>query len=118
MRKLMILVLVVALSGGWLAAASLAGKWSVTANTSYGQSYYLTLNLTEANGKLSGKMTTPDGGEVELQNLKQEGDQLTFEVWIAGSGYSVKAKATGADAMTGTWEGGGDNGTVAAKRAD
>lgn len=116
MHKFLIPVLILGLASGWLAAASLAGKWEVVANSSYGQSYYLTMTLAEVNGKLAGRVTTPDGGEVELQNLKHEGDQLSFEVWIAGSSYAVKAQVSG-DAMSGTWQGGGDSGTVTAKRS-
>jgi hypothetical protein len=98
------------------AAASLAGRWEVTSSTSYGETYYFNLVMTETNGQLAGRLTLPDGSEVELQNVILEANQLSFEVWIQGTGYTVQAKVEG-DALSGTWQGGGDSGPVRATRA-
>ncbi len=98
------------------AASSLAGRWEVTSSTSYGDTYHLTLIMSESEGKLAGRLILPDGNEVELQNVKLDGDQLTFEVWIQGSSYAVQTKVEG-DTLTGTWQGGGDSGKVQARKA-
>mgnify|MGYP000145830987 CR=1 FL=1 len=96
--------------------ASPAGKWDVVAETAYGETYRLALTLTESDGKLGGTLTTPDGGTVQLQNVRLEGSNLTFEISLGGSLYTVESKIEN-DEITGTWKGGGDSGTVAAKRA-
>jgi hypothetical protein len=96
------------------ALAGVAGDWDVTAETSWGEAYSLTLSLAEDGGKITGTLLTPEG-KSDLQNVKLEGNTLSFEVWVSGSVYTVKAEVDG-DQMTGTWSGGGDNGTVKAKR--
>jgi hypothetical protein len=94
--------------------AELEGDWAVVSESSYGETYHLRLTLKEVDGELSGTLGTPEG-PVDLRNIQLQGDELTFEVWIAGSSYSVQAKVDG-DEMTGTWRGGGDTGTVKARK--
>ena len=106
-----LLVVLGVMGSAW---AGVAGDWDVTAETSWGESYSLTLSLVEDGGKISGTLLTPEGRS-DLQNVKLEGSTLSFEVWVSGSAYTVKAEVEG-DQMTGTWSGGGDSGTVKAAR--
>lgn len=96
--------------------ASPAGKWNVVAKTAYGETYRLALTLTESDGELSGTLTTPEGGTVQLRNVRLEGADLTFELSMGGTVYQVEARIQ-EDEITGTWEGGGDSGSLTATRA-
>ncbi|HWQ53168.1 MAG TPA: hypothetical protein VN442_05750 [Bryobacteraceae bacterium] len=101
---------------GTASAADVTGKWNVTATSPSGsRQYNLTLDLKEEAGKLSGTMSGPDGA-VALQDVKLEGDQLTYTV-PAGSGYKIKM--TLADgSMKGTYTGNdGVTGPAVATRA-
>lgn len=114
MLKMTALPLAILLFLGVPLYAGLVGDWDIVSESSYGETYHLKLSLKEVDGELSGTLNTPEG-PTELRNIQRQDDELTFEVWIAGSAYSVKAKVDG-DEMTGTWRGGGDTGTVKAKK--
>jgi len=114
MRKYHIAFLFIVLLTMGSVWAGVAGDWDVIAETSWGETYRLTLTLADDGGKITGSLLTPEG-RTDLENVKLEGNTLTFEVWVAGSSYTVKAEV-GENEMNGTWSGGGDNGTVKAKR--
>ncbi|GAB4233673.1 MAG: hypothetical protein Kow00109_06460 [Acidobacteriota bacterium] len=115
-RWSLLLLACLAIGGGTAWAADVTGKWTAEAKTSWGETYVLTLTLEQADGGLKGRLETPDGGAFVLENVKLEGDQLSFDVEVNYTKYHVEATVDG-DRMEGRWEGGGDSGTVTATRS-
>jgi hypothetical protein len=89
------------------------GIWDVVASTPDGPMPSV-MTVTKAEGKLK--------AEIELGGTKRpvsdetlEGDVLKLKVEYEGVVYALQGKVAG-DAMEGTWEGGGNFGTLTAKR--
>lgn len=89
------------------------GIWDVVASTPDGPMPSV-MTVTKADSKLK--------AEIELGGTKRlvsdealEGDVLKLKVEYEGVVYALQAKIAG-DAMEGTWEGGGNSGTLTAKR--
>lgn len=89
------------------------GIWDVVASTPDGPIPSV-MTVTKAEGKLK--------AEIELGGTKRpvsdetlEGDVLKLKVEYEGVVYALQGKVAG-DAMEGTWEGGGNSGTLTAKR--
>ena len=100
----------VAASAGEKAAL---GTWDIVASTPDGPLPSV-MTVTRAEGKLK--------AEIELGGLKRtvsdetlEGDVLKLKVDYEGVVYAIQGKIAG-EAMEGTWEGGGNSGSLAAKR--
>jgi hypothetical protein len=110
-------LLVLALAAGALALAAdaptVVGTWDIVAST--------------PNGDLPSVMTvkTVEGqpkAEIEIEGVKRtvsgeklEGSVFSMNVEYDGTMYSVEAKIDG-DTMEGNWSGGGNSGTLKAKR--
>jgi len=89
------------------------GTWDVVASTPDGPMPSV-MSVTRAEGKLK--------AEVELDGVKRtvsdetfEGDVLKLKVQYEGVIYAIQGKVAG-EAMEGTWAGGGNSGTLTAKR--
>ncbi len=72
--------LVLGLSGQQVDNSKLVATWDVEV-TAEGQSYYLTMVLTETNGALGGTVSEQNGifTDVALSSLNYDGQNLTFE---------------------------------------
>ncbi len=89
------------------------GTWDIVATTPDGPMPSV-MTVTKAEGKLK--------AEIELGGLKRtvsdetlEGDLLKLKVEYEGVVYAIQGKIA-SDAMEGTWEGGGNSGSLKAKR--
>jgi hypothetical protein len=89
------------------------GTWDVVASTPDGPMPSV-MTVTRAEGKLK--------AEIDLGGMKRtvsdetlEGDVLKLKVQYEGVIYAIQAKIAG-DAMEGTWEGGGNSGSLKATR--
>lgn len=91
------------------------GTWDVVASTPDGpMPSVMTVTKGEAKGKIK--------AEIELGGVKRtvsdealEGDVLKLKVDYEGVSYAIQGKIAG-DALEGTWEGGGNSGSLKAKR--
>ncbi len=91
------------------------GTWDVVASTPDGpMPSVMTVTKGEAKGQIK--------AEIELGGIKRtvsdealEGDVLKLKVDYEGVSYAIQGKITG-DALEGTWEGGGNSGSLKAKR--
>ncbi len=96
-------------------AADVTGAWNMTATTSSGREYKVQLVLKNEDGKLAGTMSS-EQGSIVLQELKAEGDELSYKIPAAG-GVAIKLTVAG-DAMNGTFTAAdGATGKVTASRA-
>lgn len=93
--------------------AEALGTWDIVAQTPDGPMPSV-MTLAKVEGKLK--------AEVELGGLKRsvsgeslEGDLLKLKVEYEGTVYSIQGRIA-KDAMEGTWEGGGNSGSLAAKK--
>ena len=100
----------VAASAGEKAAL---GTWDIVASTPDGPLPSV-MTVTRAEGKLK--------AEIDLGGIKRtvsdealEGDVLKLKVEYEGVVYAIQGQIAG-DAMEGTWEGGGNSGSLKAKR--
>ncbi len=89
------------------------GTWDMVATTPDGPMPSV-MTVSKAAGKLK--------AEVDLGGVKRsvsdeavEGDVLKLKVEYEGVVYDIQGKIAG-DALEGTWEGGGNSGTLKAKR--
>jgi hypothetical protein len=89
------------------------GTWDIVAQTPDGPMPSV-LTLAKVEGKLK--------AEIDLGGLRRtvsdetlEGDLLKLKVQYEGVIYAIQAKIAG-DAMEGTWEGGGNSGSLKATR--
>jgi len=91
------------------------GTWDIVASTPDGpMPSVMTVTKGESKGKIK--------ADIELGGMKRtvsdealEGDVLKLKVEYEGVVYALQGKIAG-DAMEGTWEGGGNSGTLKAKR--
>lgn len=100
-------------SAGHAGETAALGVWDVLAATPDGPMPSV-MTVAKVEGKLK--------AEVELGGMKRtvsdeavQGDTLTLKVQYEGVVYALACKITG-DAIDGTWEGGGNAGTLKAKR--
>jgi hypothetical protein len=89
------------------------GIWDIVASTPDGPMPSV-MTVTKAEGKLK--------AEIELGGVKRtvsdetlEGDLLKLKVEYEGAVYAIQCKIAG-DAIEGSWEGGGNTGSLTAKR--
>ncbi len=75
--------------------SSLAGKWDAEVQTDDGQSLKSTVKLETEGDKVSGVMTTPDGKEVKLEDVKLAGDEISFKINVDFEGTALVAKFKG-----------------------
>jgi len=108
----MALVALIAVSASAGEKAAL-GTWDIVASTPDGPMPSV-MTVTKAEGKIK--------AEIELGGLKRtvsdealEGDVLKLKVEYEGVVYAIQGKIAG-DALDGTWEGGGNSGSLKAKR--
>jgi hypothetical protein len=96
-------------------AASLTGKWKMTANAPDGQTYVVDLVLQQDGTKLAGKLIS-DRGEMPLSSVAATADQLTFTLELGSGPIPFKLKIDG-DTLKGTLATpDGTTGTVTATR--
>lgn len=100
-----------------LLAGSVTGEWDFRAKSSDGQTFYLTLSLREADGRLTGTLGN-DEGELPLEKIRLNADKLIFEVTTPeGVTYTADLAIDGKK-MSGTYKGDdGSSGTINAKTA-
>jgi hypothetical protein len=60
------------------AAADVAGTWTSTFTTDIGEQQY-TFTFTSTGGQMTGSAKSNLLGETKLENLKVDGDKITFE---------------------------------------
>jgi hypothetical protein len=89
------------------------GTWDIVASTPDGPLPSV-MTVTKTEGKIK--------AEIDLGGMKRtvsdealEGDVLKLKVEYEGVVYAIQGKIAG-DAMEGTWEGGGNSGSLTAKR--
>ena len=78
------------------------------------QVYPLKLSIKEAEGKVNGKVSGEDK-EYEMQSPKLDGGTLSFRVDFGIAILDFKLKAAG-DKIEGSWESGGDSGSIHGKK--
>ena len=110
---LAIAVFALALASAGADEKAALGTWDMVASTPDGPMPSV-MTVTKAEGKLK--------AEVELGGMKRtvsdetlEGDVLKLKVDYEGVTYAIQCKIAG-DAIEGSWEGGGNSGTLKAKR--
>ncbi len=112
-RRLFFLALApVLVSAGWLAAAepTIVGNWDCISTTPTGTDMKWTLTVKEQNGKLTGTAGS-DEGEMPISEAKLENGTFSFKVFVNSEPYVVKIKVNGTK-FQGTWEGGGETGSI------
>jgi hypothetical protein len=115
MRMIRILVAVagiVLLGAGLLAAANAAvGTWEVvSAMDGGGDEMTWKLVIKEDAGKLTGTISG-EPGDFTLEDIKVEGDTLTFKVSIDDQTYTTEAKISGSK-LDGVFKSAGAKGTL------
>jgi hypothetical protein len=107
-------VLLVATAGAVAAdTASAVGVWDVMASTPDGAMPSV-LTVTSVEGKIKAEVEL-GGTKCTVSDETLEGNVLRLKVQYEGETYTLDAKIEG-DAMDGTWAGGGNVGTLKAKR--
>ena len=94
--------------------AALAGKWNMTSESSDDPVHW-TLVLKDANGKLTGFLTT-DESEQPAKDFKYDAGLITFKAPYQGQDYDIQLRFVG-DKLDGTWSGGGDSGRTSGTKA-
>jgi hypothetical protein len=89
------------------------GVWDVVASTPEGAMPSV-MTVTKVDGKLKAEVEL-NGAKREVSEEAVDGDTLKLKVLYEGVVYALECKITG-DAIDGTWEGGGNSGTLKAKR--
>jgi hypothetical protein len=89
------------------------GTWDVVAETPEGPMPSV-MTLAKVAGKLKAEVEL-GGVKREVSDEALEGDTLKLKLLYEGVVYAMQGKITG-DALDGTWEGGGNSGTLKAKR--
>jgi hypothetical protein len=90
-------------------AADVAGTWKMTADAPDGNTYKFDLVVKDAGGKLAGTVVSPQGS-IELQQVKFEGNTLTYvmpyeigpiQMKLVLDGNTLKGSLTIPDGATG-----------------
>jgi hypothetical protein len=89
------------------------GVWDVVAETPDGPMPSV-MTVAKVDGKLKAEIELA-GAKRAVSDEAVEGDTLKLKVLYEGVLYALACKITG-DAIDGTWEGGGNAGTLKAKR--
>lgn len=117
LRRILALCLLTLLTAGFCFTQDIAafvGKWNMTSDTN-GDPVEWTLVLKEADGKLTGFLTT-DSAEQPAKGFKYEAGVITFKAPYQGQDYDIQLKLVG-DKLDGTWSGGGDSGRTHGTKA-
>jgi hypothetical protein len=99
-----------AVAAAFAADASPAGTWTWTGGARQGKEIAITLKLDYANGKLSGFLLAPSGGQfpdTPIAEASFEGGVVRFQVKREASGVSVTTRFEGkleGDTIKGTTE--------------
>ena len=99
-----------AVASAFAAEASPAGTWTWSAGARQGKEIAITLKLDYANGKLSGLLLAPSGGQfpdTPIADASFEGGVVRFQVKREASGLSVTTRFEGkleGDTLKGTTE--------------
>jgi hypothetical protein len=89
------------------------GVWDVVAQTPEGPMPSV-MTVAKVDGRLKAEVEL-NGAKREVSDEALEGDTLKLKVLYEGVAYALACKIAG-DAIDGTWEGGGNSGTLKAKR--
>lgn len=104
-------------AGATAAVASngaITGKWKATAITPGGEEMKVVIDVTESAGKLGGTLTTANGDQVELSDVKFENNDFTCAIQTGDGTYRIKMTLTG-DTLKGSYtDPGGQTGKVSA----
>lgn len=96
-------------------AAPVAGHWNCEAKPASGQPFKLQLDLAGEDGKLGGTITRADGS-APLDDVKLEGNGLSFKVSADDTIYTVKL-TVGGETLAGSYTTtAGDSGSVTGGR--
>jgi uncharacterized protein len=103
--SLLLLIIIIATvhSAPAQAANPLTGHWQGALSVG-GTSLRLAFSITEADGKLTGKMRSLDqgGGEIPLSAVKVDKQEVRLEAAVIGAAFEGKLNKA-ADEITGTW---------------
>jgi hypothetical protein len=94
--------------------AGLVGKWNMTSEST-GDPLSWVLVIKEADGKLTGSLSSPDG-EASVKELTYTDGVLRFKAPYQEQYYDVELKYTG-NKLDGTWSGNGDSGRTYGTKA-
>lgn len=105
-KFMLCLVLVSLLSNAVVAQDAVIGKWKIVAETPEGESTSV-WTFSESDGKISGASVSEDSGdEAEFDDVKLEGDELSFSIDIEMQGnelvLDIETKISGEN-LKGTW---------------
>ena len=109
----MLAVLGLVASAGHAGEKGALGVWDVVAATPDGPMPSV-MTVAKVDGKLKAEIELA-GAKRTVSDEAVEGDTLKLKVLYEGVVYALACKITG-DAIDGTWEGGGNAGTLKAKR--
>ncbi|MBI4873323.1 MAG: hypothetical protein HY822_01680, partial [Acidobacteria bacterium] len=85
------------------ASAALAGKWKLNAKRPQGGEYNVEFEIKEEAGKLAGTLLA-DGAALPLQDVKLEGQDLSFKIAAPNGAYALKLTVA-ENAMKGSFTG-------------
>ncbi|MGE5646930.1 MAG: hypothetical protein ACM336_14175 [Acidobacteriota bacterium] len=110
-RTALPLAAILLLGAGLLMAASdVAGTWDLVSAVDGGDEMSWKLVIKEDNGKLTG-ILSGEPGDFTLEDIKVDGDTLTFKVSIDYQTYTTESKIAGSK-LNGTFKSSGSNGTL------
>ncbi len=100
MKRILISMILVVVFAGFLSAGNagnkdVIGTWKYSVPSAPEGLTTGDVVITEAAGVLAGKVVFQDGNSVELKNVKYEGGQLSFGLYVESNFVSVKSKVTG-----------------------
>ena len=74
---------------------SVVGTWNYTVSTAPEGLTKGEVVIKETDGVLTGKVIFQDGNSIDLKNVKYEGTELSFNLYVESEYVSVKAKING-----------------------
>ena len=95
--------------------ADLTGTWILNSKDSDGNPVKSEITFRQEGDRLKAKLTSKNVQQ-EIERIKREGDQVTFEMEWQDDQIMIQLEASG-DTLKGKWEAGEDNGTIDGMRA-
>lgn len=94
--------------------SQLVGTWNMTSDSDNG-SVDWNLVLKDADGKLTGSLSTPDG-QSPAKNFTYENGAVKFLAPYQGEDYNITLRLVG-EKLVGTWSGNGNDGRTTGVKA-
>jgi hypothetical protein len=118
MTRLLLAAALVALlgTGLLLAGNSAVGTWDVVSQPDGGDQTTWKMIIKEDGGKLTGTISG-EPGDYTLEDVKCEGDTLTFKLTVEDQTYTTECKIAGSK-LDGVFTGGAAKGTVKGTKED